>query len=295
MTIQDIALFKSYIESNTLREIYIRGYRKSAIFSKNPSSIEQFLHEVEPEKVITNAITNFTINSNYGYDFWQNANENWLIKLKQGRSRHSYTDYNKLMELDGMFKVLRENWDDVKAWLYEPVEVALARLGLREEEPESEEKEVMENTSDTKEGSDFSGVPEFDEELEFFSISAGSKSHSTRLRKNEASLNFRSNSYKLTFNQDISKQIKDNLYKFVRLGKTKTGDIIIQLHKEEGERMPVRVTFNNNNSGGFNACINSKDLCTKLKTLLNLIGDLFILKVDVLSQNYDKINFKVNK
>ena len=94
---------------------------------------------------------------------------------------------------------------------------------------------------------------------------------------------------------DISKQIKDNLYKFVRLGKTKTGDIIIQLHKEEGERMPVRVTFNNNNSGGFNACINSKDLCTKLKTLLNLIGDLFILKVDVLSQNYDKINFKVSK
>ena len=295
MIIQDIALFKSYIESNTLREIYIRGYRKSAIFSKNPSSIEQFLHEVEPEKVITSAITNFTINSNYGYDFWHNANENWLIKLKQGRSRHSYTDYNKLMELDGMFKVLRENWDDVKAWLYEPVEVALARLGLREEEPESEEKEVVENTPDIKERPDFSGVPEFDEELEFFSISAGSKSHSTRLRKNEASLNFRSNSYKLTFNQDISKQIKDNLYKFVRLGKTKTGDIIIQLHKEEGERMPVRVTFNNNNSGGFNACINSKDLCTKLKTLLNLIGDLFILKVDVLSQNYDKINFKVSK
>ena len=295
MTIQDIALFKSYIESNTLREIYIRGYRKSAIFSKNPSSIEQFLHEVEPEKVITSAITNFTINSNYGYDFWQNANENWLIKLKQGRSRHSYTDYNKLMELDGMFKVLRENWDAAKAWLYEPVEVALARLGLREEEPESEEKEVVENTPDIKERPDFSGVPEFDEELEFFSISAGSKSHSTRLRKNEASLNFRSNSYKLTFNQDISKQIKDNLYKFVRLGKTKTGDIIIQLHKEEGERMPVRVTFNNNNSGGFNACINSKDLCTKLKTLLNLIGDLFILKIDVLSQNYDKINFKVSK
>lgn len=299
MTIQDIALFKSFIEANTLREIFIRGYRKSAHFSKNPASIEQYLAEVEAEDVIKKGITMFSTNQTFGYDFWQNTSDNWIVKLKQGRMGKSYTDYHKLIELEGVFKVLRENWDAAKSWLYEDVDKTLRRLGLQEDIAESRSKEevVVENTSNepTNNKPDFSGVPEFDEELEFFDISAGSKSHSTRLKKNEASLNFRSNSYKFTFNQELSKKIKDNSYQFVRLGKTKTGDIIIQLHKEEGNRMPVRVTFNNNNSGGFNACINSKDLCTKLKTLLNLTGDLFILKIDILSQNYDKMNFKVSK
>jgi hypothetical protein len=165
---------------------------------------------------------------------------------------------------------------------------------IQSQKKEEKEKEEEADTTSTSKD-DFSGVPEFDDELEFFDISAGSKSHSTRLKKNEVSLNFRSNSYKFTFNQELSKKIKDNGYQFVRLGKTKTGDIIIQLHKEEGERMPVRVTFNNNNSGGYNSCINSKDMCTKLKTLLNLAGDLFILKIETLSLNIEKANFKITK
>ena len=263
MTIQDIALFKSFIESNTLREIFIRGYRKSAHYSNNPASIEEYLAKVKAEDVIKKGITLFSTNQTFGYDFWQNTSENWIIKLKQGRMGKSYTDYHQLIELEGIFKVLRENWDASKSWLYEDIDKALKRLGLQEdiaeseaecpkespeecpkecpeiqsqEKEEKEKEEEVDTTSTSKD--DFSGVPEFDDELEFFDISAGSKSHFTRLKKNEASLNFRSNSYKFTFNQELSKKIKDNGYQFVRLGKTKTGDIIIQLHKEESERMP---------------------------------------------------------
>ena len=143
-----------------------------------------------------------------------------------------------------------------------------------------------------------SGVSEYDnDDLEFFDVSSGSRSKSTRLKANQASLNFRSNSYKLSFNQEATKKIKKNAYKYVRLAKNKQGDIVVQLHKQELPiPNPVNVTFNTNSDGRtVNACINSKDLCGKLKTLLNLTGDYFVLKIEELYMDFDKANYKVTK
>ena len=144
---------------------------------------------------------------------------------------------------------------------------------------------------------DFSGVPEYDDDLEFFEVSSGSRSKSTRLKTNQASLNFRSNSYKLSFNQEATKKIKKNGYKYVRLAKNKQGDIVVQLHKQElPVPNPVNVCFNTNSDGRtVNACINSKDLCGKLKTLLNLTGDYFVLKIEELYMDYEKANYKISK
>lgn len=300
MVLQDIALFKNFLERQTLREIFIREYRKSVHFAKNPSSIEEFFMSVPAEDVIKQGIKLFSTNQTFGYDFFDNLNQKWLIELTQGRTRHSYNDNQKLERLEGMFRTLRENWDAVKSWLYEDVPVALARLGMTgtmppEISPQESSEEASYKKPSPTDVKDFSDVPEADEELEFFDLSAGSSSRSNKLRSNECSLNFRSNSYKLTFNQDLSKKIKENDYKYVRLGKTKSGDIIIQLHKEEDNRMPVRITFCNTSSGGYSSCINSKDLCNKLKTLLNLSGDFFILHIEELSTNIEKANFKLSK
>lgn len=294
MTLQDIALFKIFIESNTLRDIYLRGYRKSATFSKNPSSVESFLSNVEPEDAISKGITCYSINSHFGFDFWQQANSNWLEFLYNGRKRHSYQDNQKLIELSGMFKVLRENWDAAKAWLYEDIDKALIRLGLMNPEPAGEEVEEKEE-EELPDINDFSGVPEYDDELEFFDVGAGSRCRTNRLRKGQASLNFRSHSFKVTFNQDDSKKLHQNGYKYVRLAKNKQGDIVIQMHKMEGiSNNPVSLTFNSYN-GNNNATINSKDLCEKLKVLLDLTGDYFLLKIEELYIGADKANFKISK
>lgn len=162
-----------------------------------------------------------------------------------------------------------------------------------DEKPDAieEEKETLPDVDD------FSGVPEYDDDLEFFEVSSGSRSKSTRLKANQASLNFRSNSNKLSFNQEATKKIKKNGYKYVRLAKNKQGDIVVQLHKQElPVPNPVNVTFNTNSDGRtVNACINSKDLCGKLKTLLNLSGDYFVLKIEELYMDYEKANYKVSK
>ena len=162
-----------------------------------------------------------------------------------------------------------------------------------DEKPDTieEEKETLPDVDD------FSGVPEYDDDLEFFEVSSGSRSKSTRLKANQASLNFRSNSNKLSFNQEATKKIKKNDYKYVRLAKNKQGDIVVQLHKQElPVPNPVNVTFNTNSDGRtVNACINSKDLCGKLKTLLNLTGDYFVLKIEELYMDYEKANYKISK
>lgn len=295
MNIQEQTLFKSFIEGQGLREVFLKGYRRSAQFAKNPSSVEKYLSTVKAEDAIEKAICTYTTNSHFGFDFWQNASESWNVYLNKGRAWHSLENFDKLMTLDGIFKVMRENWDAAKTWLYEDVDKALVRLGLAM--PEGEEREsVVEDTKPT-DIKDFSGVPEADGELEFFDLNAGSRTRTNKLRANEATLNFRSHSNKFTFNQTASKKIQKNQYKYVRLAKNKLGDIVLQLHKVEmSEGRQVTVTYNTaSNSNTVNACINSKDLCTKLKTLLNLSGDLFTLHIEELFMDFDKANYKISK
>ena len=347
MNLQDLALFKGFIERETLREIYIRGYRRSVTFANNPSSIEKFLSEVKAEDAIKGAIKKFSINETFGFDFWENTNDNWLAHLKQGRTRHSYADPYKLKNLEGWFITLRENWDAAKSWLYEDVDKAFARMGYVVEKGElkkiiqtkfkigdiikgtisgdickvtgidtehtcylvdddgaidfnkedywelfkEESKEELPNIED------FSGVPEADDDLEFFELNNKGRKGQKRLAEDEMSLNFRSNSYKIAFNQTITSKIQKNQYKFVRLARNKHGEIVIQLHKVEGlSEKPVKITFNTHaDSTAINAVINSKDLCTKLKTLLNLTGDYFTLKIQELYMDFDKANYKISK
>lgn len=295
MNIQDQTLFKSFIEGQGLREVFLKGYRRSAQFAGNPSSVEKYLNEVKAENAIIDAIKTYTTNSHFGYDFWQNASENWNTFLNKGRTWHSYEDKEKLMCLEGMYKVLRENWDAAKTWLYEDVDKALIRMGLITSE--EEEKVEEESTNPTRQ-MDFSGVPEADDDLEFFDLNTNSRNRTGKLKVNEATLNFRSHSNKFTFNQTTSRKIQKNDYKYVRLAKNKQGDIVLQLHKiEMTDCRQVTVTYNNSSggTGAVNACINSKDLCTKLKTLLNLTGDIFTLHIEELYMDFDKANFKISK
>ena len=351
MILQDLALFKEFIEKHTIREIYIRAYKRSVSFAKTSSSIEEFLLNIKPEEAIVGAIKKFTPNETFGYDFWMNTNDNWLIALKHGRMRKSYSNKTGLSTLDGMYKVLRENWDAPKSWLFENVDVALTRMNYIKEESQEEPEEVKTFTPkfkigdfikgsisgdvckvtgiDTEHGcylvdddgaidfnkeefwnlikeepkeelpdvDDFSGVPEADDDLEFFDINSGARSTSTKLKKGQASLNFKHGSYKLTFNQEDTKKIKNNLYKYVRLARNKQGDIVLQLHKVEGlTETPVNITFVSRTGNKYlNAAINSKDLCTKLKTLLNLTGDYFTIKLEELFIDFDKANYKISK
>lgn len=149
MNLQEIAIFKRFIGQHELRKNFIKKYRKSIGMTRNPESIEQYLSNVEPEKVITSAVKHFITNEAMGYDFWQSVDMSWQAYLHKMRSSHTI-EHEEASTMRGYYSALRENWDKDKPWVYDPISVAKLRYGLIteeeaglvDEEQQTESKEV---------------------------------------------------------------------------------------------------------------------------------------------------------
>lgn len=129
MNLQEIAIFKRFIGQHELRKNFIKKYRKSIGMTRNPESIEQYLSNVEPEKVITSAVKHFITNEAMGYDFWQSVDISWQAYLHKMRASHTI-EHEDASTLRGYYSALRENWDKDKPWIYDPISVAQLRYGL---------------------------------------------------------------------------------------------------------------------------------------------------------------------
>lgn len=290
MTLQEIAIFKRFIGNVDLRKDFIKRYRKSKDMHNNPTSVEEYLRNVSPENVIMSAITCFVINEAKGFDFWQKINEDWLIFFAKMKSNHSF-ESDDVFELKGYYYVLRENWDSKKPWVYEPVDVARLRLGLitpeevgvtldnKNEQVDDEEDEPTE-----VEQVEVDPLANFD----FFDLPA---STTGKLGTDEVSLNT-SNSFKLTFNMHETRMIIENEMAYARLAKSKTGDICVILNKKAGARISYSHKGKRTNN---NACINSKDICSKIHTLLNINGRYTILHIEKLPSDENYIIYKLTK
>ena len=113
-----------------------------------------------------------------------------------------------------------------------------------------------------------------------------------RLQENEVSLNFNSGSFRITFNMPVSKEIVKTDMKCARLAKAKSGDICLILNRTQGARVSKSAS---SNGSRFNTTINSKDICTKLRTLLNVRSDYSVLNITRLPSTTDYIIFKITK
>ena len=297
MNIQDIAIFKCFIIENTLRDIFISSYRKSLKMTGNPSSIEAFLSNVEPKDAITNAIKHFTPNSTFGYDFWQNANENWRVFFRKMKSNQSYATMEKMhkeaINLPGYFQKLRENWDSAKPWKYESEHATLVRIGLIDPDSQPEPAAEPPAPADSSVDGGSAAVPstsDIDPLADFDFFDAPSSS-TARLKPGEASLNF-NNCYKLTFNASDTELIENLGMAFARLAKNKSGDICLILNRESGTKLSVS---RHSNVQRHNVTINSKELTTKIRTLININTEYSILSLGKLQSTEDFIIYKLSK
>ena len=281
MTLKDIAIFKHFIAEKDLRKPFIRVYRASKSFAKLPDSIENYFSNVDPLAAIIAAARVCQPNSTYGYDFWQNLHQEW----KQYYAKYSGLELSeeKLPTLSGYFHILRENWNDKdKPWRYEQLEDAQGRLGLpiaEKVEVKPEEEPIIEQNK------------EDDDELEFFDITPNTKQARYKLMMDEISVTARKQGYRITFNQFVTKEIKDFGSCYACLAKTKTGDIVLQLNKTGG--VNVNLGYRDDRTGNTNIC--AKDLCIKLKTLMNVSTDYFILNIKKVKHTEQVINFILKK
>lgn len=133
MTPVEIAYFKHFLFDRGIQAIYISMYRKNRIkdgpegdSSGNPESLEQFLQEQPPFRVLMHAFY-FHPNSNFGYDYWSDINKKWrkYLELNEDNPQN-----DKVVVLKGSFAILRQNWDRPQYWKTETMEATYARMHM---------------------------------------------------------------------------------------------------------------------------------------------------------------------
>lgn len=285
MTPVQIAYFKHFMYDSGIVVPFICNYNKMRIGS-NPKYIEAWLQKASVEDVIMKAFT-FRMNHAYGYDFWKDVDDKW--QAYWGMHEKNFSNLNYIY-LKGTFKILRTNWNNEKYWAKESMYMTYIRMNMTppdgfvsdEPKPEEEVKEEISAAPTTDSQDPLEG-------FEFFEVDTRV---GCRLGSSEASLNFKSGSYKITFNGIISEGIIKADMKFVRLAKSKTGDICFILNKKEGTRLSKS---HSNRNGKYNISINSKDIATKLKTILNVKSDYCVLMVNRIESSTEYLIYKITK
>ena len=133
MTPVQIAYFKHFLFDRGIQAIYISMYKRNRIKggpeedkNGNPESLEQFLQEQPPFRVLMHAFY-FQANSDFGYDYWKDINKKWekYLKLHEDNPQN-----DKAVVLKGSFAILRQNWDSSQYWKIETMEATYKRMHM---------------------------------------------------------------------------------------------------------------------------------------------------------------------
>lgn len=310
----EVALFKHFIESKGMATVYINTYRKRH-HKTNPISIEEFLATADVNDVCTHAFY-FVTNERWGYDYWTQMQKEWLEFLKANEGNYSADEWWKMK---GITKILRYNWDAAKHWRQEKRLTAAIRLGIdlsllglegkenkeqptkmseeyiREKGLEEFEKEKVKTESECKTHDLIEFTDDDEENLlrDFMDIELKPKANERRILKdNEASVNTRNNSFRFTFNQKISADVKaSGGYEYASLLRNKQGDVIIKLNDEKG----VPVQDGSRSRKKSNVVIHSRALVGKLVDFLGVEREYNIVNVKEVAKTNDFVAYLVTK
>lgn len=310
----EVALFKHFIESKGMVTVYINTYRKRH-HKTNPISIEEFLATADVNEVCSHAFY-FVTNERWGYDYWTQMQKEWLEFLKANEGNYSADEWWKM---NGITKILRYNWDAAKHWRQEKRLTAAIRLGIdlsllgiagkenkepptkmseeyiREKGLEEFEKSKAKPESECKTHDLIEFTDDDEEDLlgDFVDIELKPKANERRILKdNEASVNTRNNSFRFTFNQKISADVKARGgYEYASLLRNNHGDVIIKLNDEKG----VPVQDGSRSRKKSNVVIHSRALVGKLVDFLGVEREYNIVNVKEVAKTNDFVAYLVTK
>ena len=299
MTPVQIAYLKHFLYDSGIARQFIIAYRKRHL-KNNPDSIEQWLQQAPIDKVLTKAFA-FQLNHAYGCDYWNRVSDTWLEYWKMHESNFSNINY---VFLKGSFNILRQNWDTFEYYKKESMSATYRRMGIdppdgfipddekpvtKEDLPLSPDTTESEATSPSVQSVDVSHQPPADllADFEFIDIE---KPVRWRLAPNEISINL-NGSFKLTFNIEATKTISDGGFRFVRLGRPKSGDGVCIIFNRQAGAHVANLTSKKCN----NATVNSKDICTRLRSFFSIKPDYQILNIRCLGSSADYLIYQITK
>ncbi len=110
------------------------------------------------------------------------------------------------------------------------------------------------------------------------------------LQRGIISVNKRNHSWRVTVNRTDTKEIKQKRVDYVRTGKLKSGEVVMQFcNTKDSRSIPITL----NGDGYYN--INSRQFTDNLLRMLSITDDLVYLSIEKISERLDSITYKVTQ
>lgn len=288
MTPIQIAYFKHFLFDKGIQRIYLSMYKYHRLQgdekgdkSANPVSVEQFFRETHASKVIMKAFY-FPMNSDYGYDYWDNLNTQWKEYWNIHKNNFSNDKY---VTLKGTFAILRQNWDNKEYWKVESMVDTYKRMEIEPPSvdnietafnvPPSPELPTAASEEVEEENADESPTP--GSLLEGFTmVDTFSSVKGRRIYNNMVGISLRNGGYRMTLSIDTSNKLRKYKYEYVKLLTNKdTKEIALIFNHNSGGNVPV------NTDNKRNIVINNKEIIMHIHKFYNMkkTDDQYSLKI----------------
>ena len=293
MTPNEIAFVKNFLDKKSLSATFVNLYQTQH-WKYNPQSIEKFFSLVESNKVLSQAFY-FTPNAKYGVDFWLRQQTELDSYIQRAKNLNEW----EWVSMKSQFKLLCYNWDKGAWGGKEQKDVARRRVQQlwAEAQKEQEGGSIINKINTTQQFvSDNVELPKKDplDELGFTEVFVPEKI-TARLKKNQASINVRKGSHKITFNSFDTANIINNVGKcYAKLLRNKSGDVVVVLNNL-GEGTSTATVKGKMETSAGNIVVNSKEMIEKIRTLLNINEAYLVLEIKEIARTENYIAYQLIK
>jgi hypothetical protein len=292
----EISLFKSFLTEKAMVTPFLCLYRKYKL-KGNPESVEDYLREVDVEQVCMKAFY-WVVNQKWGYDYWLGLQKAFTEYVKRTPARECDLPW---WNFHGRCKTLRTNWDAADGyWKKESRTKTAERWGVVLPEKLEDQRFIAEIENAVLDEPNNAPLLDFADdsdkhndvmgEFEFVDVARPKRSI---LKADEISINMRSHKHSITFNQEVSRELrKRGGYEYAALMRNAAGDVVLNLNDVRGVSM---IDGRADNKDGGNSIINSKALVEALAKALDINKKYVIANIKQIAKTDDYVVYQVTK
>jgi hypothetical protein len=264
---ENIALFKRFLKTNGINVMFAGMYRQFH-FPESPEDVEEYMRKVDAKDAIINAFKFPQNLSKFGPDYWLEMAVKWEETLKSATSGGYYTTAPQAVE-----KFKRE--------ASKPLTEFTAYLHPKGEKPKP--------VSITTPAKPRPSVSEEEAVVSGFKFFEFEKNPNRRLVAGKISLNTNSGGFRVTFNNDVSEEIKKSKHRFFRIAQRDGDPKLYFIFSDDSQGLEWR------ESGG-NVTFSNKQLVVAMKDFFGIKGVYEQLNISKnMARSNDYLTYSVSR
>ncbi|MBQ9532655.1 MAG: hypothetical protein IJR71_01645 [Prevotella sp.] len=264
---ENIALFKRFLKTHGINVMFA-GMYKQFHFPESPEDVEDYLRKVDAKDAVINAFKFPQNLQKFGPDYWLDIAVKWEETLKVATNGGYYTTAPKAVEKFGReaAKPLRE----FTAFLH----------------PNGEKPKPVSVTTPPKPRPAISEEQAVTSGFKFLEFE---KNPNRRLVAGKISLNTNSGGFRVTFNNEVSEEIKKSKHRFFRIAQRDGDSKLYFIFSDDSQGLEWR------ESGG-NVTFSNKQLVVAMKDFFGIKGVYEQLNISKnMANSKDYLTYSISK